>query len=91
MVVRLILGRTDCPVVRVERFKMLAGGTQLVAIGVIAAAIVAPTFNPSLHPSHVAVVTGGLVAALIELLALRLMGYISPRETRKEDDDVGAS
>ena len=67
---------------------MLAGGTQLIAIGVIAAAIVAPTFNPSLHPTHTAVVTGGVVAALIELLALRLMGCISPKETRKEDEDV---
>ena len=89
MVVRLILGRTDCPLVRVERFKMLAGGTQLVAIGVIAASIVAPTFNPSLHPSHAAVVTGGFVAALIELMALRLMGCISPKETNKKEDEDG--
>ena len=37
MVVRIILGRTDCPA-RVERFKMLAGGTQLVAVGVAAIA-----------------------------------------------------
>ena len=67
---------------------MLASGTQLVAIGVFAAAIVAPSFNPSLHPTHAAVVTGGLVAALIELVALRLMGCISPAETRKEDEDA---
>jgi hypothetical protein len=43
MVVRLILCRTDCPVVRVERIKVPASCTQLVAIGVIAAAIVVPT------------------------------------------------
>jgi peptidoglycan biosynthesis protein MviN/MurJ (putative lipid II flippase) len=88
MVVRLIIGRTGCPIVRVERFKMLASGAQLVAIGVFATAIVAPFFNPSLHPTHTAVVTGGVVAALIELLALRLMGCISPAETRKEDEDA---
>ena len=88
MVVRLIIGRTGCPIVRVERFKMLASGTQLVAIGVFAAAIVAPSLPPSLHPTPAAVVTGGLVAALIELLALRLMGCISPAETRKEDEDA---
>ncbi len=50
MVIRLIIGALDDPAVRVERCKLLAGGCQLIAIGVLAAAIVAPIFNPALHP-----------------------------------------
>jgi hypothetical protein len=88
MILRLLIGRTGHPDVRLERCKMLASGTQLVAIGVFAAAIVAPSFNPALHPTTVTVGTGGLVAALIELLALRIMGYISPQETRTEKIDA---
>ena len=67
---------------------MLAGGTQLVAIGVFAAAIVAPSFNPALHPTTATVGIGGSLAALIELLALRIMGYISPQETGDGEDDA---
>lgn len=86
MILRLLIGRTGRLDVRLERCKMLAGGVQLVAIGVFAAAIVAPSFNPSLHPTAATVGVGGLLAALIELLALRIMGYISPRGTGGEDD-----
>ena len=52
MILRLLIGRTGRPDVRLERCKMLASGTQLVAIGVFAAAIVAPSFNPARDPRH---------------------------------------
>ncbi len=74
MVVRLIIGRAHCPLVRPELIKKLAGGSQLVPIGVFAAVIVAPTFNSSLHPSQTYLTMGSLVASRIELLAQRLMG-----------------
>ena len=77
MVVRLIIGASDDPLVRAERCKLLAGGCQLIAIGMLAAAIVAPIFNPALHPGFWTRVGGGAAAAVIELLALRIMGYIS--------------
>ena len=77
MVIRLIIGALDDPAVRVERCKLLAGGCQLIAIGVLAAAIVAPIFNPALHPGFWTRVGGGAAAAVIELLALRIMGYMS--------------
>ena len=38
------------------------------------------------HPTTTTVGIGGLLAALIELLALRIMGYISPGEPGGEDD-----
>ena len=87
MILRLLIGRTGRPDVRLERCKMLAGGVQLLAIGVFAAAIVAPSFNPDLHPTTTTVGAGGLLAALIELLALRIMGYISPPETGDRSED----
>ena len=31
--------------VKAERFKMLAGGTQLIAVGVLGASVIAPIFN----------------------------------------------
>ncbi len=55
MILRLLIGRTGRPDVRLERCKMLASGVQLVAIGVFAAAIVAPsstrTYTPPPRPS----------------------------------------
>ena len=77
MVIRLLIGRSDDPVVRMERCKLLASGCQLIAIGVLAAAIVAPIFNPALHPGFWTRIIGGAAAAMIELLALRIMGYMS--------------
>ena len=87
MVLRFVIGRTD-PTVRVERFKMLAGGVQLIAVGVIGASIVAPLFNPSMHPTPATVVAGGSMAAVVELLAMRIMSYISPRDAGKEKTDA---
>lgn len=78
MVLRFVIGRTT-PAVRLERFKMLAGGIQLIAVGVIGASIVAPFFNPSMKPTSTSVIAGGVVAAAIELLAMRIMSYMSPR------------
>lgn len=89
MVLRYVLGRMDNPAVQAERFKMLAGGSQLVAIGMWAAAIIAPTFNPSLHPSTLAKMGGGVVAALMELLAWHLMGYAIATPAPEQEDDHG--
>ncbi len=47
MVFRQIIGNADDPIVTVERFKLMASGCQLVAIGVLVASIVAPFFNPT--------------------------------------------
>ena len=87
MVLRYVLGRTDSPAVQAERFKMLAGGAQLIAIGMLAAAIVAPIFNSGLRPSVLAKMGGGASAAIIELIAWHLMGYgVLPVASSKEDD-----
>lgn len=58
---RLIIGRSGDPAVRMERCKLPASGCQLIAIGVLA-------------------------SALIELLALRIMGYVS---TSPSSEDRG--
>lgn len=55
--------------VQAERFKMLAGGTQLMAVGVLGAAVIAPTFNNAQRFSLLLAVSGGIVAALIEFAA----------------------
>ena len=36
-------GKRAAAAVQAERFKMLAGGTQLIAIGVLGASVIAPT------------------------------------------------
>ena len=88
MVLRYVLGRTDNPAVQAERFKMLAGGAQLIAIGLLAAAIVAPIFNSGLRPSVLAKMGGGVAAAIIEVIAWRIVGYgVLPVVTRKENDN----
>ena len=89
MVLRYVLGRMDNPAVQAERFKMLAGGAQLVAIGMLAAAIVAPIFNPALQPSIAAKVGGGAVAALMELLAWHLMAYATVTPAPEQENDHG--
>lgn len=75
MVLRYVLGRMDNPAVQAERFKMLAGGAQLVAIGLLVASIIAPIFNPMVTPSILTKIGGGMAVALIELLAWHVMGY----------------
>lgn len=72
-----ILVNGDDPAVRVERLKMVANGLQVIALGIMAAAIIAPLFNPALKPGMLVRVGGGQVAGLIEVLALRVIGYIS--------------
>ncbi len=89
MVLRYVLGRTDNPAVQAERFKMLASGAQLVAIGILVASIVAPIFNAALKPNAMAEMGGGGGAALIELLAWRLMGYAIVVTARDQEDDHG--
>ncbi len=87
MVLRYVLGRTDNPAVQAERFKMLAEGVQVIAIGMLVAAILAPIFNPSIKEDIPAKMGGGVSAAIIELIAWHLMGYgVLPVVARKEDD-----
>lgn len=72
--------------VKAERFKMLAGGTQLIAVGVLGASFIAPIFNSGQRFSFVLAASGGIVAAGIELAAWAFIGYAVPRaETDQED------
>ena len=87
MVLRFVIGRTTSTV-RLERFKMLAGGIQLIAVGIIGASIVAPFFNPSMKPTSTTVIAGAAMAAVIELLAMRMMSYISPKDAGEEKTDA---
>ena len=89
MVLQYVLGRMNSPAAQAERFKMLAGGVQLVAIGVWAAAIIAPLFNAVLTPGPFAKMGGGVTAALIELLAWHLMGYAVAVPAPGQEDDHG--
>ncbi len=85
MVLRYVLGRTDNPAVQAERFKMLASGAQLVAIGILVASIIAPIFNPMVIPSILTKIGGGMAVALIELLAWHVMGYAVPVGAQEQE------
>jgi hypothetical protein len=85
MVLKLILINDDDPAVRTERYKMLANACQVIALGILAAAIIAPAFNSTLKPSIFTRLGGGVIAGMIELLALRIIGYISLRSATKEE------
>lgn len=87
MVLRYVFGRSDNPAVQAGRFKMLAGGTQVIAIGLLAAAILAPIFNSSIKEDIFTKMGGGVSAALFELIAWHLMGYgvLAAADTKKED------
>lgn len=73
--------------IKAERFKMLAGGTQLIAVGVLGASVIAPTFNTAQQFSVLlAGGGGGVTAALIELVAWVLMSYAVPRAEADQED-----
>lgn len=78
-------GRLDDPVVRMERIKLVAGGTQLIAVGTVVASIISPMFNPALMPTFWTRFQGAGVATFFELLALWIMGNITPRDPARED------
>ncbi len=85
MVLRYVLGRMDNPAVQAERFKMLASGVQLVAIGLLVASIIASIFNPMVTPSILTKIGGGMAVALIELLAWHVMGYAVPVVAQEQE------
>lgn len=72
--------------IKAERFKMLAGGTQLIAVGVLGASVIAPIFNNAQRFSVLLAGAGGASAALIELVAWWLMGYAVPPSTAKQEN-----
>ena len=76
MVLRLIIRHSNDPVIRTERVKLLAGGTQLVAIGILIGSAVSPFFNSGISiPLWTRFGAAGL-AGCFELLALRILSYI---------------
>ena len=80
-------GKRAATAVQAERFKMLAGGTQLIAIGVLGASVIAPTFNSAQRFDVWLAGTGGAVAGLLELAAWALMGYgVVPSAAETEGD-----
>lgn len=72
--------------VKAERFKMLAGGTQLIAVGVLGASVIAPIFNNAQRFSVLFAAAGGTAAALIELVAWWLMGYAVPPSAAEQEN-----
>ena len=59
-----------------ERLKLAAGGCQLIAIALVGAAYIAPMFNTSLGASIWVTAAAAGVAALLEGVAMKLLGYI---------------
>ncbi len=76
MVLRLVIRASDDPVIKTERVKLLASGTQLVAIGILVGSFVSPFFNSAISiPLWTRFGAAGL-AGCLELLALRILSYI---------------
>ena len=80
----VLIGRNTDPVVRVERIKLMASGTQLVAIGILVGSFVSPFFNPGLPIPLWARFGAATVAGLLELLALRILGYLAPASPEED-------
>lgn len=76
MVLRYIIGKSANSVITTERIKLIAGGCQLIAVGTLVAAIVAPSFNPAIVTTFKTQLSGGVAFAFFELLALRVIGYL---------------
>lgn len=75
--------------VQAERFKMLAGGTQLIAVGVLGASVIAPIFNNAQRFSLLLAGCGGLTAGVLEMVAWALMGYaVPPAVIEQENADA---
>jgi len=89
MVLRYVLGRTDNPAAQAERFKTMASGAQLIAIGLLVASIIASTVNPAVMSSISAKMSGGVVAAVIELLAWHITGYAVRIGAQKGENGLG--
>ena len=47
-ILQYILLNDDDQAVSIERFKMMANGLRIIALAILAAAIIAPLFNPAL-------------------------------------------
>lgn len=75
--------------VKAERFKIMASGTQLIAVGVLGAGIIAPIFNATQQFSILLAAAGGATAGLVELVAWVLMGYaVAPVEDGTEETNA---
>ena len=59
-----------------ERLKLGAGGCQLIAIAICGAAFIAPLFNTTLNPPYARMFGAAVVAAVLETIAMRLLGYL---------------
>lgn len=84
MVIRLIIRHSSDPIVRTERVKLLAGGSQLVAIGILIGSAVSPFFNSSISVPLWTRFGAAGIAACFELLALRILSYIPTSSPPKE-------
>ncbi len=82
MVLNRIFPNFDDPIVRLERFKLMAQGCQVLAIGLLAASIIGPIFNQGIRLGTPLRCEGGLAASVFEILGLRLMGYIALPATK---------
>jgi len=59
-----------------ERLKLAAGGCQLVAIAIVGAAFIAPLFNTILNPPYTRMLGAAVVAAILEGVAMILLGFV---------------
>ena len=59
-----------------ERLKLAAGGCQLIAIAVVGTAFIAPLFNPAMSAPYSRIIGAAVVAAILEGVAMKLLGYL---------------
>lgn len=78
-------GRQVDGVVRTERIKLVAGGTQLIAIGILVGSSISPFLNTGLQVPLWARFGAAAVAGLLELGALHVLGYLAVTAPPSED------
>ena len=59
-----------------ERIKLAASGCQLLAIAIIGSGFIAPLFNPALDAPHARLYAAAATAAVLEGIAMILLGFI---------------
>ena len=79
----MLIGRSTDPVVRTERIKLMAGGAQLVAIGILVGSFISPFFNSGLLVPLWTRFGAAVVAGFLELLALRILSYLSNSSSKE--------
>ena len=79
-----VKGLDTHPMVRTERIKTLASGTQLVAVGLVVGSVIGAFLNPALPVAPGWRLGAFVFAAALELSAMRLLHYLATTPDKED-------